>query len=60
VELRGGGLCDYTLLDLNGRTVASGSFDEKTTLSVESLPAGVYALRVLDSRGGQYGLKVIR
>jgi hypothetical protein len=37
---------NYTLLDATGRTVLTDQFrSASTTLSIESLPAGVYMLR---------------
>jgi hypothetical protein len=53
VELRGAGIANVALYDLQGRVVetlrATSLQDGTVTLNVKSLPAGVYVLRVKDA-----------
>ena len=64
VELRGAGIANVALYDLQGRVVetlrATSLQDGTATLDVKSLPAGVYVLRVKDAEGREYQQKVVR
>ena len=64
VELRGAGIANVALYDLQGRAVetlrATSLQDGTATLDVKSLPAGVYVLRVKDAEGREYQQKVVR
>jgi hypothetical protein len=64
VELRGAGIANVALYDLQGRVVetlrATSLQDGTATLNVKSLPAGVYVLRVKDAEGREYQQKVVR
>ena len=64
VELRGAGIANVALYDLQGRVVETGRAtslqDGTATLNVKSLPAGVYVLRVKDAEGREYQQKVVR
>ena len=64
VELRGAGIANVALYDLQGRVVetlrATSLPDGTATLNVKSLPAGVYVLRVKDAEGRGYQQKVVR
>ena len=64
VELRGAGIANVALYDLQGRVVMGVcDMPQRTataTLDVKSLPAGVYVLRVKDAEGREYQQKVVR
>ena len=64
VELRGAGIANVALYDLQGRVIetlrATSLQDGTATLDVKSLPAGVYVLRVKDAEGREYQQKVVR
>ena len=65
VELRGAGIANVALYDLQGRVVTSvhAGAPQRTataTLNLKSLPAGVYVLRVKDADGNEYKQKVVR
>jgi hypothetical protein len=65
VELRGAGIADVALYDLQGQVVmsANAGAPQRTataTLNLKSLPAGVYVLRVKDAEGNEYQQKIVR
>ena len=64
VELRGAGIANVALYDLQGRVVetlrATSLQNGTAALDVKSLPAGVYVLRVKDAEGREYQQKVVR
>jgi hypothetical protein len=62
VELRGVGIANVVLYDLQGRIVYSQNLSNSptATLNVKPLPAGVYVLRVKDIDGNEYQQKVVR
>ena len=64
VELRGAGIANVALYDLQGRAVetlrATSLQNGTAALDVKSLPAGVYVLRVKDTDGREYQQKVVR
>jgi hypothetical protein len=64
VELRGAGIANVALYDLQGRVVetlrATSLQDGTATLDVKSLPAGVYVLRVKDADGREYQQKIVK
>ena len=64
VELRGAGIANVALYDLQGRVVMGVcDMPQRTataTLDVKSLPAGVYVLRVKDANGNKYQQKIVR
>ena len=65
IKLRGGaGIANIALYDLQGRIV-TGVFDTPqqggtATITVKSIPAGVYVLRVTDADGHEYHQKIVR
>ena len=65
IELRGGAeIANVALYDLQGRIV-TGVFDTPqqggtATITVKSIPAGVYVLRVTDADGKEYHQKIVR
>ena len=64
VELRGAGIANVALYDLQGRVVetrhGTSLQDGTATLNVKSLPAGVYVLRVKDANGNEHQQKIVR
>ncbi len=65
IELRGGtGIANVALYDLQGRVVETchgASLRGGTaTITVKSIPAGVYVLRVTDADGKDYHQKIVR
>ncbi|MGB3801805.1 MAG: T9SS type A sorting domain-containing protein, partial [Lewinella sp.] len=50
----------YTIVDVQGRRVGSGQFTGSTTLDMSRLSAGVYVVRLEDSRGGSDSIRVVR
>ena len=64
VELRGAEIANVALYDLQGRVV-TGVCDTPqqgatATLNVESVPTGVYLLRVKDTDGKEYHRKIVK
>ncbi len=63
VELSGAGIQSVGLYDLQGRAVetlrATSLQGTTATLSLKSVPAGVYVLRVTDENGKEYHRKVV-
>ena len=65
IELRGGaGIANIALYDLQGRIVgtwrAASIQGGTATITVKSIPAGVYVLRVTDADGREYHRKIVR
>jgi hypothetical protein len=63
VELSGAGITHAVVYDLQGRIVAdmSNAGGRSTaTVNVQSIPAGVYLLRVTDTEGREYHRKVVK
>ena len=64
VELSGAGVQSAGLYDLQGRvvkTLRTTSLQGTTaTLSLKSVPAGVYLLRVMDTEGREYQRKIVK
>ena len=64
VELRGAGIANVALYDLQGRVVTdvcdTPLQTATATLNVKSLPAGVYVLRVKDADGREYQGKIVK
>ena len=64
VELSNGtGIAHAALYDLQGRvveTLRATSLQGATTLSLNSVPAGVYVLRVTDTEGRKYHRKIVK
>ena len=63
IELRGAGIAEAVLYDLQGRVVetmctSSLQGTESATLNVRNVPAGIYLLRVTDTEGCSYSRKV--
>lgn len=48
------------LYDLQGRLVYSQNSSNSPTLSLKSVPAGVYLLRVTDTDGREYHQKIVK
>ena len=65
VELSNGtGIANIALYDLQGRVVGANNHSPlqtgaTATLSLNSVPAGVYVLRVTDTEGREYHRKVV-
>jgi len=65
IELRGAGIANVTLYDLQGRVVGANNYSPlqgtaTTTLNVRNVPAGMYVLRVRDAEGKEYRQKVLK
>ena len=65
IELRGGAeIANVALYDLQGRIVGANNHsplqDGTATITVKSIPAGVYVLRVTDADGKEYHQKIVR
>ena len=65
IELRGAGIAEMELYDLQGRVVGANNYSPlqgtaTATLNVRSVPAGVYLLRVRDTDGKEYQQKIVR
>jgi len=63
VELSGAGIQSVGLYDLQGRAVGANNHSPlqgtTATLSLKSVPVGVYLLRVMDENGREYHRKVV-
>ena len=63
VELSGAGIQSVGLYDLQGRAVGANNHSPlqgtTATLSLKSVPVGVYVLRVMDENGREYHRKVV-
>ncbi len=64
IELRGVGIAHAVLYDLQGRAVEANNHSPlqgtTATLSLKSVPAGVYLLRVTDTEGREYHRKIVK
>ena len=65
IELRGGAeIANVALYDLQGRMVGANNHSPlqggTTTITMKSIPAGVYVLRVTDADGKEYHQKIVR
>ena len=64
VELSGVGIANSVLYDLQGRVVGANNYSPlqgtTVTLSLKSVPAGVYLLRVTDTEGREYHRKIVK
>ena len=64
VELSGAGVQSAGLYDLQGRIVGANNYSPlqgtTATLSLKSVPSGVYLLRVTDTEGREYHRKIVK
>lgn len=64
IELRGAGIANITLYNLQGRVVGANNHSPlqgtTATFSLKSVPAGVYLLRVKDTDGREHHQRIVK
>ncbi len=60
IELCGGGVADYKVLDVNGKTVLSGSIENDKQISVNHLSGGIYFIQVNEQSKGMSFLSFVK